>query len=81
VSAIAQHDYIARVREEVANLERELAEAGARDDLNAIAGRLGLPSDLAIAAVFRAGRRSGLTLSLMVKELAAQLDRESRPGG
>lgn len=80
MSAIVQHDYIARVREEVTDLERELAETGTREALAVVAARLAVPSDLALAAIFRAGRRSGLTLSLMIKELAAQLDRQSRPG-
>jgi hypothetical protein len=80
MSAVAQHDYVGRVREEVAVLERELGERGAREELEKIAGRLELAPEVALAAVFRAGRRSGLSLRLMLTELANQLDQAERPG-
>ena len=80
MSAVAQHDYVGRVREEVAVLERELGERGARDDLGKISERLDLPPEVALAAVFRAARRSGLTVRLMLTEIANQLDQAERPG-
>jgi hypothetical protein len=80
MSAVAQHDYVGRVREEVAVLERELAERGAREDLEKIAQRLGLAPEMALAAVFRAARRSGLSVRLMLTELGNQLDQAERPG-
>jgi hypothetical protein len=80
MSAIAQHDYVGRVREEVAVLERELGERGAREELEKIAQRLGLAPETALAAVFRAARRSGLSVRLMLTEIANQLDQAERPG-
>jgi hypothetical protein len=80
MSAVAQHDYVGRVREEIAVLERELGERGARDQLEKIAQRLDLAPELALAAVFRAARRSGLTVRLMLTEIGNQLDQAERPG-
>lgn len=80
MNAVAQHDYIGRVQEEVAALQAELGERGAREELAKVAERLGLPAELALAAVYRAARRSGLTLRLMLTELNNQLERASRPG-
>jgi hypothetical protein len=80
MSAVAQHDYVGRVREEVAVLERELGERGAREDLEKIAQRLGLAPEVALAAVFRAARRSGLSVRLMLTEIGNQLDQAERPG-
>jgi hypothetical protein len=80
MSAVAQHDYVGRVQEEVAALQAELGEAGAREALTKAVERLGLPPEVALAAIFRAARRSGLTLRLMVTEINNQLDRAARPG-
>lgn len=80
MSAVAEHDYVGRVREEIGTLEADLSERGLRDDLNKLAERLNLPTELALAALFRAARRSGLSLRLMVTEINNQLDRAERPG-
>lgn len=80
MSAIEQHDYLGRVREEVVALQAELGERGAVDDLAVLSDRLGLPKELALAAVYRAARRSGLTLRLMLTEMKNQLERAERPG-
>ncbi|HLG51903.1 MAG TPA: hypothetical protein VKY56_09780 [Chloroflexota bacterium] len=54
-------DYVNRIHEEVAALERELqGDVPAR--LTRIAQTLGIPDHLALAAVYRAARRSGLTI-------------------
>jgi hypothetical protein len=80
MGAVAQHDYIARVQEEQSTLAAELAEVGLAERIATIGQQLGLNEQLALAAVFRASRRSGLSLTLMVNELTAQLERASRPG-
>jgi hypothetical protein len=80
MSIAAEHDYIGRVREEIGTLEADLKERGARDDLAKVARQLDLPDDLALAAIYRAARRSGLSLRLMLTELANQFDKASRPG-
>lgn len=80
MSAVAQHDYVMRVQEEVRDLEKEMNEPGVRDGLTRVTERLGLPADLATAAIFRAARRSGLTMRLMLTEINGQLDRAARPG-
>lgn len=80
MSAIEQHDYLGRVREEIVALQAELGERGVVDDLAMLSDRLGLPKELALAAVYRAARRSGLTLRLMLTEMKNQLERAERPG-
>jgi hypothetical protein len=79
MSVVAEHDYVGRVHEEIQTLEQELADQTLRADLAKVAARLGLESDLALAAIFRASRRSGLSLRLMVAEVNGQLDRAERP--
>ncbi len=80
MGAVAEHDYVGRVREEIGTLESDLRERGLRDELTRVAERLGLPPELALAAIYRAARRSGLSLRLMVTEINNQLDRAERPG-
>jgi hypothetical protein len=81
MSAVAQHDYVGRVREEVGTLEADLSERDARAELARTVERLGVPSELALAAIYRAARRSGISLRLMLTEINGQLDRGERPGG
>ncbi len=80
MGAVAEHDYVGRVREEIGTLESDLREHGLRDELTRVAERLNLPPELALAAIYRAARRSGLSLRLMVTEINNQLDRAERPG-
>lgn len=80
MSAAPQPDYVGRVQEEVRALEADLKERGARDELGRVAQRLNLAEDLALAALFRAARRSGLSLRLMLTEVNNQLDSADRPG-
>jgi hypothetical protein len=76
----AEHDYVGRVREEIVALEAELGERGVRDALTATAATLGLPPELALAAIYRAARRSGLSMRLMLAEVEGQLEKAGRPG-
>jgi hypothetical protein len=80
MSVAVEHDYVGRVREEINALEKDLQERGAREELDKVVQRLNLPNELALAAIYRAARRSGLSLRLMLTELNNQLDKAERPG-
>jgi hypothetical protein len=80
MSAPVSHDYVERVREEIAGLSGDLSERGVSEDLAAVVRRLGLPEELALAALYRAARRSGISLRLLLTEITSQLDRAARPG-
>jgi hypothetical protein len=79
VSAVAQHDFVGRVAEEVRDLQREVQEAGVSEALAQVSERLSLPPELALAAIYRAARRSGLTVRQMLADITAQLDLAERP--
>lgn len=74
---VQQYDFAGRVREEVDVIEKELAEPGVADGVRATAERLQLPADLALAALFRAAKRSGYTLRVFLEEVNRQLDAQS----
>ena len=64
-----------QVKEELLTLQRELAEPGARDGVAAATSALSLPPDLAIAVLYRAARRSGLTIRLLTEEIRREVER------
>lgn len=78
---VQQYDLVGRVREESAQIEQELGEPGVRDSLRATAERIGVPQELALAAFFRAAKRSGYTLRLLLEEVNRQLELEGLPSG
>ncbi|MBI4492467.1 MAG: hypothetical protein HY690_06710 [Chloroflexi bacterium] len=73
---VQQYDFVARVREEVAGLEQELAEPGVREGVQALAERMHLPPEVALSALYRSAKRSGYTLKLLLEEVNRQLDAE-----
>lgn len=74
---VQQYDFVARVREEVELLQRELGESGVSEGIRAMAERLQLPDGLALAALYRSAKRSGYTLKLLTEELKRQLEAEA----
>jgi hypothetical protein len=71
---VQQYDFVRRVREELEVLEKELSEPGVSDGVRATAERIGVPTETALAAFFRAAKRSGYSLRLMLEEINRQLD-------
>lgn len=76
-----QLDHLAGLREAVSALDRDLAESGVREGVRRIAESLGLPEDIALAAIYRESRRNGYNLHLMIQELEAQIELARRAAG
>ena len=62
-------EYIDRVREEVATLQSELQGDRVRERVEAASRALGVPEELGLAAIYRAARRSGLSLTQFISDL------------
>lgn len=62
-------EYLGRVRDELATLEAELSDDRVRERLGAVVQALRIPEELGLAAIYRAARRSGLSLSQFLSEL------------
>jgi Flp pilus assembly protein TadB len=76
-----EYDFAATVKEEVAQLERELAAADVLPALPEMAQRFGVSEGAILAALWRACKRHGETLSVFLGELRAQFAREAAEGG
>jgi len=69
VASLTGEEYLNRVREEVATLEDDLAGQRVRARIQQASRGLGVPDDLGLAAIYRAARRSGLTLTQFLGDL------------
>jgi len=72
-----EYDFYATVRDDLTQLQKELEAEGAHDTVQVIAKRLGVPPDVALAALWRASKRHGETLSIFLGELTNQTQRET----
>ena len=66
-------DYLDRVREEIATLESELQEDRLRARIHDASHALGTSEEIGLAAIYRAARRSGLSLSQFLSDLERTL--------
>ncbi len=73
-----EHEYLQRVREELATLQNELRTGDVRERVQAASQALGIPEDLGLAAMYRAARRSGLTLAQFLRDLERALGSGTR---
>jgi len=72
-----EYDFFRTVREELNQLQKELAAPGVRDLITSIAARLGVSHEEALAALWRASKRHGETLAVFGTELHSQFERET----
>jgi Flp pilus assembly protein TadB len=72
-----EYDFAATMREEVEQLRREIGAPDVRPALNEMAQRFQVSEDEALAALWRASKRHGETLSVFIGELRAQFEREA----
>ncbi len=72
-----EYDFYATVRADLDQLQRELDVQDVRDGIEREAGRLGVSRELALAALWRASKRHGETLTVFLKELSDQTQRET----
>ncbi len=75
---VLDREYLGRVREEIATLEEELRSGDVRERVQAVSRALEVPEDLGLAAIYRAARRSGLTLAQFLTDLERALESDSR---
>jgi len=72
-----EYDFAATMREEVEQLRREMGAPDLRPALSEMAQRFQVTEEEALAALWRASKRHGETLSVFVGELRAQFEREA----
>ena len=72
-----EYDFYATVKGDLDQLIKEMDADGLDDGINAVAKRLGVPRERALAALWRASKRHGETLSVFVGELKQQDERET----
>lgn len=75
------YDFAATVREEVAQLRRELALPTTMSAVQALAQRFGVTEGEALAVLWRASKRHGETLTVFAGELQGQFEREAAGTG
>ena len=71
-----EYAFVASVRQEVEQLTAELAAPDVSQGIDEVAQRLGTPREVALAALWRASKRHGETLSVFLHELHNQHERE-----
>ncbi len=72
-----EYDFYATVKGDLDQLTKEMDADGLDDGIDAVAKRLGVPRERALAALWRASKRHGETLSVFVGELKGQDEREA----
>ena len=72
-----EYDFAATMREEVEQLRREIGAPDLRAGLSEMAQRFQVSEEEALAALWRASKRHGETLSVFVGELRGQFEREA----
>lgn len=75
--AMPVYDFVLSVREELEQLERELSKPEVRKGLKRVSQRLASAEDVTVAALWRASKRHGETLSVFITELDQQFERET----
>ncbi|HEX2033932.1 MAG TPA: hypothetical protein VHS99_07090 [Chloroflexota bacterium] len=72
-----EYNFAATVQEEIAQLSRELGAEEVRQAIHEMAQRFGTADDVILAALWRASKRHGETLTVFVDELRGQFERET----
>ena len=72
-----EYDFFGTLREELAQLRRELDAAGVRETVLSLSQRFNTRQDEMLAALWRSSKRHGETLAVFGRELAAQTEREA----
>ncbi|HEU5318271.1 MAG TPA: hypothetical protein VFX49_19320 [Chloroflexota bacterium] len=71
-----EYDFYASVKADLDQLSKELDVEGVSDAIDAAAKRLGIPRERALAAIWRASKRHGESVSVFLSELKQQDERE-----
>jgi hypothetical protein len=72
-----EYDFYATVKADLDQLQRELDAQDVQDGIEREAQRLGVSRELALAALWRASKRHGETLTVFLNELTNQVQRET----
>ena len=72
-----EYDFATGVREELEQLRKELAAPGTAEAVRALAQRFNAGEHEMLAALWRASKRHGETLTVFAGELNAQFQREA----
>ena len=72
-----EYDFLATVKQDLDQLNKELDAQDVSDRIDALATRLGVPRERALAALWRASKRHGETISVFLDELKTQTERET----
>lgn len=78
---MATYDFIATLREELNQIEREADGAGVADAVRACAAAYGVSEHVAFAAFWRASKRHGESLAAFAAEVREQQTRELAAAG
>ena len=71
-----EYNFINSVREELGQIRQEASAAGVREMIDEVARRLSASYDETLAALWRASKRHGETLSVFLQDLRQQHERE-----
>ena len=74
---MAEYDFASGVREELEHLRRELAAPDMAESVRELAARFGADEQHMLAALWRASKRRGESLTVFAGELRAQFQRET----
>ena len=72
-----EYDFYATVKSDLDQLAKELDADGVSEGIDALASRLGVSRERALAALWRASKRHGETISVFLDELKHQAQRET----
>lgn len=72
-----EYDFYATVKADLDQLTKEMDAEDLSAGIDAVAKRLGVPRERALAALWRASKRHGETLSVFLSELKQQDERET----
>jgi NAD(P)-dependent dehydrogenase (short-subunit alcohol dehydrogenase family) len=72
-----EYDFYATVKADLDQLTKEMDAEDLSAGIDAVAKRLGVPRERALAALWRASKRHGETLSVFLSELKQQDEREA----
>jgi hypothetical protein len=71
-----EYNFINSVREEVELIRQELAQSGTPEMIDEVAQRLGASREETLAALWRASKRHGETLTVFLRDLRQQHERD-----
>lgn len=78
---MAEYNFLASLQEELDQLARELVAPELQGALGQLAQRLGIEDGPLLAAIWRASKRHGETVTVFIRELNDQFEREAAAAG